>query len=58
MVTDEAKQQRKKELRERKKWKRYLNKLNKEREEVRSHFHSKYYWNCYVEHIPGSENAN
>ena len=31
-----------------------MEKLTKEREEVRSHFHNKYYWNSYVEKIPGA----
>ena len=58
LVSTEANLMRKKELRERQKWKRYLIKLNKEREEVRSFFHSKYYWNCYVEKIPEKVDVN
>ena len=52
LLTEEALARRKKEKRERRTWKKYLDKLNREREAVRNQFYNKYYWHTYVDKIP------
>ena len=47
ILTEEQTEKARKEKRDRKQKRKYLAKLQKERDAIRGHFHNKYYWHTY-----------